>query len=418
MAPPPIAQKKAKAFVESVERLLGAGFLPPNSGQARGKKTALAAACDAHDIPQNSARGHLEAAERSLGRKVNWKLYVPASATALQDRILAMLKRAAMPLETIAATMGMTPGKTLDLLNDMRARGYTIHKFGERFSLEKAPAPSHTREIPEYVSRPDGTFLFGFTSDNHLGSKYSRLDVLNSLYDEFAAQKVDRVFNAGNWIDGEARFNKHDLLVHGFENQLRYLAEHYPQRKGIVTHAVAGDDHEGWTAQREGLDPGRAAERMMRDAGRTDWVDHGYMEAFIRLKNAKTGKSTMLHLMHPGGGSAYATSYTVQKIVEGYDGGEKPAVLLAGHYHKLSYNLVRNVHAIQTGTTQDQTPFMRKKKISAHVGGGICQLRQDPDTGAIIACRTEFLNFFVRDYYNGRWSHSGNVALPERGHAK
>jgi hypothetical protein len=122
----------------------------------------------------------------------------------------------------------------------------------------------------------------------------------------------------------------------------------------------------------------------------------------------------MLHLMHPGGGTAYAISYTVQKICESYDGGDKPAVLLAGHYHKMSYNVIRNVHAIQTGCTQDQTPFMRKKKIPAHVGGGIVQLRQDPATGAITSCRVEFFHYFVRDYYNDRWSHSGDVVLPER----
>lgn len=418
MAPPPVATKTAKKFVETVERFLAAGALPPNHGASRGKKTALQAAADALDVGANSARGHLEACERALGRKVDWSLYRPASATEKQERLLTIIKRAAMPLETIAATMGLSRGDTLNLLEDMRRHGYTIHEFGGRWSLEKTPAPPEAREIPEYVSRKDGTYLFGFTSDNHLGSKYARLDVLNDLYDRFAAQKVDRVFNAGNWIDGEARFNKHDLLVHGFEPQLRYLAEHYPQRKGIHTYAVAGDDHEGWAAQREGLDPGKAAERIMRECGRADWHDMGYMEAFIRLRHAKTGKSTMLHLMHPGGGSAYAISYTMQKIVEGYDGGEKPAVLLAGHYHKLSYNLVRNVHAIQTGTTEDQTPFMRKKKLSAHVGGGICQLRQDAETGAIVACRPEFFNYFVREYNNGRWSYSGKVNLPERGRPK
>lgn len=236
-----------------------------------------------------------------------------------------------------------------------------------------------------------------------------------ALYDEFAAKGVDRVFNAGNWIDGEARFNRFDLIVHGMDAQVRYLAENYPQRAGIVTYAVAGDDHEGWYVQREGVDIGRYAERTMRDAGRDDWVDMGYMEAFVALRHAETGQECKLHLMHPGGGSSYAISYTVQKIVENYEGGEKPAVLLAGHYHKMSYNTVRNVHAIQTGTTEDQTPFMRKKRLSAHVGGGICTLRQDPRTGAITSCEVQFLNFFVTGYYNGRWSGSGDVQHAARG---
>lgn len=337
----------------------------------------------------------------------------PFTLDALRDAI----RKTPMTADEIARRFGISHARAEVAVEDLQAQGMDVQNFGGKLSIGKAiPAPRHERglAIPEYVSRPDGSYLFGFTSDNHLGSKYSRLDVVNDLYDQFAAQGVDRVFNAGNWVDGEARFNMHDLLVHGMDAQLRYLAENYPRRDGIVTHAVAGDDHEGWWCQREGVDIGRYAENVMRAQGRDDWVDLGYMECYVRLVNAQSGESTMLHVMHPGGGSSYAVSYTVQKIVEGYDGGDKPAVLLAGHYHKLSYNMVRNVHAIQTGTTEDQTPFMRKKKLSAHVGGGICRLTQDPATGAIKSCRVEFFNYFNRSYANGRWSMSGDVTHTER----
>lgn len=328
------------------------------------------------------------------------------------------LRKRPMTAAEVAERFGISQARAEVALEDLQQQGADVQDFSGRFSIGKAiPAPRHERgfDIPEYTSRPDGTYKFGFTSDNHLCSKYARLDVLNDLYDQFAAQGVDRVLNAGNWIDGEARFNMHDLLVHGMDAQLRYLAEHYPKRPGITTYAVAGDDHEGWYCQREGVDVGRYAQNVMREAGRTDWVDMGYMECFIRLRHAGSGASTMAHLMHPGGGSSYAISYTGQKIVEGYDGGEKPAVLLIGHYHKLAYNIVRNVHVIQTGTTEDQTPFMRKKKLAAHVGGGICELKQDERTGAITSCKVEFFNFFVRGYYNDRWSMSGEVQLADRG---
>lgn len=327
------------------------------------------------------------------------------------------LRKAPLSPEQVAEKFSISKARAEVALEDLAAQGADVQSFSGRYSIGKAiPAPRHERgfEIPEYHSRQDGTYKFGFTSDNHLCSKYARLDVLNNLYDHFAEQGVDRVLNAGNWIDGEARFNMHDLLVHGMDAQLRYLAENYPKRPGITTYAVAGDDHEGWYCQREGVDIGRYAQNVMRENGRDDWVDMGYMECFIRLVNANSGKDAMLHLMHPGGGSSYAVSYTVQKIVEGYDGGEKPAVLLAGHYHKLSYNMVRNVHAIQTGTTEDQTPFMRKKKLAAHVGGGICELKQDPQSGAITSCKVEFFNYFVRDFYNNRWSLSDNVQLADR----
>ena len=231
----------------------------------------------------------------------------------------------------------------------------------------------------------------------------------------FRSWGVDRVFHAGNWIDGEARFNRYDLHVHGMQQQVDYLAEHYPERAGITTYAVTGDDHEGWYGQSAGVDIGLVASNAFRAAGRTDWVNVGYMEAFIPLRHRKTGATHHLHLLHPGGGSAYATSYTVQKIVEGYGSGEKPAVLLAGHYHKLEFIEIRGVWAVQTGCTQDQTPFMRKKKLQAHVGGGVMRLVQNPKTGAIEQAGVDLFRYFDRGYYeNNRWSMHGPVVQPRR----
>lgn len=183
----------------------------------------------------------------------------------------------------------------------------------------------------------------------------------------------------------------------------------------MSTYAVSGDDHEGWYGQREGVDIGKYAENAMREEGRDDWHNLGFIEAHIRLVNANTGKSSILTVMHPGGGSAYAISYQPQKLVESLEGGEKPAVLMLGHYHKLSANNIRNVWVVQTGCTQDQTTFMKKKRIDAHVGGLITKLYQDPETGAIVRFMPDMLRYFNRGYYgNKRWSYSGDVDLPRR----
>lgn len=327
----------------------------------------------------------------------------------------ALLKALKRPrtLEGLAGALGLTPGAALDQLLELQRGGANVQKFGDLWSLEKAPALGSAIASAPYRSDKQGRYRFGWISDNHLCSKYARLDVLQDIYKRFADAGLDRVFNAGNWIDGEARFNKYDLLVHGMDNQIRYLRDHYPTVKGLTTYAVAGDDHEGWYGQREGVDIGRYAESELRAGGRADWVNLGFMEAFVPLEHAVTGKTSQLHVVHPGGGTAYATSYTVQKLVEAYSGGSKPAVLLAGHYHKLEFINIRNVWTIQTGCTQDQTPFARKKKLHFALGGGICELEQDGATGAIIGCTVEMWCYFDRGFYNHRWSHSGPVALPE-----
>jgi biotin operon repressor len=331
------------------------------------------------------------------------------------DALRRLLREGKHGLDALAMSLKVTRGHVLDAIDKLRTDGYSVREGAGRFWLDTKPqSATDTGGRHEYGSRADGSYTFGFTSDNHLGSKYARHDVLAALFERFKAVGVDRVLNAGNWIDGEASFNKHDLTVHGMHQQCVHLADVWP-RADFTTYAVAGDDHEGWYSQREGVDIGRYAEQCFKDAGRTDWVNLGYMEADIALVHAKTGVRTRLRVAHPGGGSAYATSYAPQKYIESLDGGEKPAVVLLGHWHKMEVLNIRNVWVIQTGCTQDQTPFGRKKRLDFHVGGGICRLVQDPDTGAIHSCTVEMLRFFNKAHYGtDRWSHHGPVTMADR----
>lgn len=337
---------------------------------------------------------------------------VTATETELEKRIVELLRVAPSTLGVMAEKSQATPGQALDAILALKARGLNVHQFGEQWSLERfTPIVERTFE---YVSRPDNTFAFGVASDQHLCSRYAREDVLNDLYDSFQRAGVDRVFNAGNWIDGEDEKNRFDLEVHGLEPQVKYLCERYPKRDGLVTYAVWGEDHEGWYSRREAIDVGRFTEGQMRTAGRTDWIDLGFVEARVDLINANTGARSTLVVMHPGGGSSYAYSYRPQKIVESLSGGEKPSVLVIGHYHKLSCNIIRNVWTIQAGCTEDQTVFMRKKGLEAHIGGHLITLEQDPQTGAIFRCVSDQRCYYDRSYYNDRWSKTGPVVQAPR----
>lgn len=323
------------------------------------------------------------------------------------DQVVPVLRRGPLSLEQLSARLGVEPVVAGMAIEIAHSRGASIHQRGELWHLDNAPAMGSQQEHEFQLVARDNTIEFAAVGDTHLGSKYAREDCLSDFYDEVARRQIPIVLHAGNWIDGEASFNKHDLTVHGMDNQMRYLAENYPRRDGVETWAITGEDHEGWYSRREGVDVGRYAENAMRQHDRTDWRNLGFMETFIPLVCG--GSSTQLCLMHPGGGSAYAISYQPQKIVESFDGGDKPAVLLLGHYHKASYNLIRNVHTLQVGCFQDQSLFMRKLKIAAHLAGVFVKLRLDPETAAVIECQVSFRNYFVRDYYRGRWSQHGPV---------
>lgn len=316
---------------------------------------------------------------------------------------------------------GLSIKEVLNGIDALAEKGLAVHRRGDVFEVIKEARPSFaTRKPLRYVSRPDSTFVFGASGDQHIASKFCRYDVIEDLYDRFEAAGVDRVFNTGNWIDGDAGFNKYEIDAHGVEAQCRMLVERFPQREGIDTFAIWGDDHEGWYARQNGIDVGRYAQAAMRQAGRDDWHDLGFMESHVELVNYNTGKKAILAVVHPGGGSAYALSYSIQKIVESYEGGEKPHVALYGHYHKLWAGLIRNVWVAQTGCTQDQSIFMRKKRLEAHVGGLKIRLEQDPKTGSILSFEPQLIRYFNKEWYvkdgraNGRWDYGRPVSKVPR----
>lgn len=326
---------------------------------------------------------------------------IPVSKTLLEKRLITIMNtRDSHDVIDIANRLDIGPSSVKKMIEGLQKQGY-VFKLENDIIISTKTIPKSEPAKLDIQKMSTGFHKFGACGDNHMCSKYERQDVLDALYDEYERQGITDVFNTGNWIDGEARFNKNDLKVHGMDNQINYFIDNYPQRKGITTHFVAGDDHEGWYTQREGINIGQYAEIKALQAGRTDLKHLGYMEADVVLKAPK-GK-TMIRDVHPGGGSAYATSYTMQKLVESYQGGEKPHIVLAGHYHKAEYLYYRGVHIIQTACTCDQTPFMRKLKLAAHVGGWTFEFSTD-DNGAVTRFKTEFFPFYDNHYYS-KWKH-------------
>lgn len=347
-------------------------------------------------------------AEHARSMWLKKRVDMPANATPqdlLKARLDALLLKARKEwsLVELCNELESSPRRVNDAIEGLRADGKNVQRLNDEVIVVPKDIPVITEPVIIPVKFTKGQwFRFGAVGDNHLGSKYERVDVLNRLYDIYEREALTAVYNTGNIIDGEARFNRFDIHKHGVADQVSYFVETYPKREGITTHFVTGDDHEGWYVQREGIDIGRYMEAQAKEAGRTDLVFLGHMERDVILETP-LGR-TVVRVAHPGGGSAYAISYTAQKIVESYQGGEKPDILLIGHYHKAEYSYPREVHVIQTGCTQDQTPFMRKRKIQAHVGGWIVEFEQG-ETGAVQRFRAEFIPFFDRDYYARAWKY-------------
>ena len=224
---------------------------------------------------------------------------------------------------------------------------------------------------------------FGIVSDNHLGSYYENIEVLRLAYKIFQREGIRRVYNAGDILDGEKMYRgqEYEIHSHGAGRQVEYACKVYPKADNITTYFITGNHDMSYWKQ-VGLDVGTEIARK-----RKDMIYLGQEHADVVLKNKSC--SIKLRLEHPGKGTAYALSYHSQKYVESLSGGDKPNIVVIGHYHKAEViPNYRNVCVIQAGTTQSQTPYMRRGNIAAMLGFYIVELIIDEK--GLIRNRIEF----------------------------
>ena len=308
--------------------------------------------------------------------------------------LLSRLKKTkeAIPITLLCDEFDCSPKRIVEAISRLQI-DHALVNIVNGAALVSAPEVGGVKllhGVDEYLNGEN--LVFGVVSDQHMGSKFARDDINEALYDIFEEEGINMVFNCGNWIEGEASFNKNELTVHGMNNQVHHFAKNYPKRTGITTYFIAGDDHEGWYVKREGIDIGKYAEMVARDEyKRDDLVYLGYMEHDVKFPTSE-GQVT-IRVMHPGGGSAYAISYQPQKIVESFTPGDKPNILLVGHYHKQLAMFLRGIHVVSVGCTQVQSSFMRKNRLSAALGGYIVRAKLAPD-GSVLRFMPEFLSFY------------------------
>jgi len=347
------------------------------------------------NIPQQEARFYCSIFKGTYNKDSDFDC---RNTNIKKEQLIKILKSEKYSVEDLSNRLKIIPAETRELLQQLKDEKYNLHIHDGKYELSKELKSSYKRSL-NISHWQNNKIKFGFVADTHLGSKYERLDALNLTYDIFQDEGIELVYHGGNFIDGESRFNKYEIHIIGMTPQVEYFINNYPKRENIITKFISGDDHEGWYVQRERINIGEYVQLKAEQANRDDLEYIGHVEVDIELEGIEG--NSWIRLMHGGGGSAYALSYTPQKIVESYSGGEKPRVLLLGHYHKLDYCYPREVHVIQMGSFQDQTIWSRKKKIQSHIGGGILEMNQAPD-GTINRVKVEFITFFDKGFYKGK----------------
>ena len=288
------------------------------------------------------------------------------------EELLAMLsKKATVTVNEVVAKLEgkVVANSVWQAARELESRGYNIESGHTSIHLRKQAA---AREDQYYEQNWDGSSIirFGIASDMHMGSKHQQLTHLNAMYDIFQREGITKVYNPGDISEGSGMRvgHQYEIFKHGADEQVDYIIENYPYREGIVTEFITGN-HDHAHLKSGGIDIGRPIAKA-----RPDLVYLGMSHARIMLT-----PNCSMDMVHPLDGSAYALSYHSQKAVEAMSQDDLPNIYLTGHHHKAIYLYYRGIHCLEAGTFEAQTPWMRGKRLAAHVGGWIVTIHVDAE---------------------------------------
>ena len=240
--------------------------------------------------------------------------------------------------------------------------------------------------IKNYIT--DKTLTFGIVSDTHLCSKEEKLNELHTFYEICRKSGIQTVLHVGDVVAGNNiyRGQENEVTVFGADAQAQYVVRNYPKVHGIQTYFITGNHDLGYWV-RSGIDIGRYIESRRPDM---DYL--GQYEGNIKLGHIR------VRLLHPDSGGAYAISYKGQKIAEQIPSGNKPHILLLGHFHTSVYFFYRNIHVLQSGCFEGQTTFLLRKGINPAIGGWTVQLHLGSDPhNPILAFTPTWIPFFEKE---------------------
>lgn len=202
----------------------------------------------------------------------------------------------------------------------------------------------------------------GVLTDTHIGHKQFFEERLYAAFSEFHKEKVDMVLHTGDVTEGMSNRPGHiyELTHLGYEQQKDYAVKIFSQFTSAPIYAISGN-HDRWYIKSSGANIIKDIDTEVKNF---HFLGHDEADIIINKKHK-------IRLWHGEDGSSYALSYRVQKIIESLQTGDKPKVMFCGHTHKYVKLFDRNIHAISIGCIEDQTKWMRGKRIAANPGFGI-----------------------------------------------
>jgi len=286
---------------------------------------------------------------------------------ALIEEIVRMTKRDAVSLEEACDRLDMPPKRVRELVERASKGGKRIEFDGNHFGWR--PNIASWSPIEAMIQQPGPERIFASCSDIHIGSKTHLRDQLEDFVEHAYSLGVRAILNPGDTFDGNYSFSVWEQNARGFDEQVNLGAQILPKRPGLVWHLIEGN-HDQTLGEKAGISVGPAVVDVFRRHGRTDIQYWGARGAQLKVGAPGDKRGVVIDMWHPGKGPAYALSYKLQKKVESYSPGQKPDILLTGHWHQSCYFNQRGIHAHSCGTFQGGGSAYGKSLVGAPSIGG------------------------------------------------
>lgn len=310
----------------------------------------------------------------------------------MNDKLLLFLKKE-KDFDKICRKLDLKEHELYGLIAMLKEKGHNVNIFNDNGIktirlLDKIIIPEDN-DIK--INTKDKVIKLGIVSDTHMCCEYQQLTLLNEAYKDFKSRKIKTILHIGDLSDGDYRTRPdhlYSLFKIGASQQAEYIADVYPKIDGTPTYFLQGS-HDDTHIKNGGADIGK-----MISSVRPDMVNLGHGQAFFKINGIT------IELLHPGGGSSYAYSYKPQKIIDSIRGGEKPQIILIGHFHKNLYMLYRNINCLLVPSLEATTPFMTANALINDLGYNVIEFRIN-ENKEIVSFKTEYIPFYktIKDDY-------------------
>lgn len=198
-------------------------------------------------------------------------------------------------------------------------------------------------------------------SDTHIGSVYSP-EEWHDVVSEYANNpdnNIECILHCGDLVDGlkiGREMQIYELSDIGYDAQKDKAIELMSKYK-VPMYVISGN-HDMYFKASAGAN---IVQAVCDAVPNLTYVGHDTADIDV--------DGVTIRMFHGTDGSAYALSYSLQKLIEGMS-GRIPGIVVRGHIHKFVnfYDSGKRVYAVSCPAMQTQTAYLRGKKIQVHTG--------------------------------------------------